>query len=94
MMRNMRKAALSALAAFGAVAVVGCSPKTPSSAMSDGGLNTGGSQQAAMVNQGRFPSPMYSQEQQPSYALTGQDQTNWVPPDRTVNAGNARVMVP
>lgn len=56
----------------------------------------GNGQAAALVNQGRFPAPMYSQDQEPNYALTGQERQSWAwaPVSGYFQVGNARILVP
>jgi uncharacterized protein YcfL len=94
MLGKLMNAALSAGVSLAAIAMVGCSAQSQSAENNGVGMNASGSQMATVSNQGRFPASAYAQEQEPSYALTGQEQSNWIPNDRTINAGNARVTLP
>lgn len=56
-----------------------------------------GTDGGALVNQGRFPAPTYSQEAQPAYALTGDNNNardEWATLGNYYQVGNARVSFP
>jgi hypothetical protein len=94
LLRSM-KVGLGATALIVAGALAGCAAQPQTGPMSSSGMTSqGGPQATALVNQGRFPAPMYSQEEQPSYALTGEDRGQWSPPDRYYQVGNDRIIFP
>jgi hypothetical protein len=73
--------------------ITGCQPQNGSSNSAMSGDVAGST---AMVNQGRFPAPIYSQDVQPSYALTGNAgaQDEWASRGNYYQAGNARITFP
>lgn len=75
----------------------GCASSQEGVASTVNPLNStqGPGQAGALVNQGRFPAPTYSQEQQPAYALTGEPQPQpGAPASGYYQAGNARIFIP
>lgn len=74
------------------VGVTGCQPQNGSS----NSMSSEGAGPTALVNQGRFPAPTYSQEAQPAYALTGDAsaQDQWASMGNYYQAGNGRITFP
>jgi len=75
------------------VGVSGCQPQNGSSGTALGTEGAGGT---VIANQGRFPAPVYSQDAQPAYALTGENsaQQAWAPFGSDYQVGNGRITIP
>jgi hypothetical protein len=101
MFRTVLKTGACALGLVVLAGVTGCQPQSQngSSSTTSTSMNwsSQGSDGGALVNQGRFPAPTYSQEAQPAYALTG-DNNNareaWATLGNYYQVGNARVSFP
>lgn len=99
MLRNVLKAGACALGLVVIVGITGCQPQNGSSSTTSTSMNwsTQNADGGALVNQGRFPAPTYSQEPQPAYALTGQDNDanqEWATLGNYYQVGNDRVSFP
>jgi hypothetical protein len=77
------------------VAVTGCQPQNQNGATTTS-LSAPGADGGALVNQGRFPAPIYDQEAQPAYALTGDQpsQDTWASLGHYFQVGNDRISFP
>ena len=82
--------------AAGVAVATGCNGQNSNPQSTSGMSSQGGPLQAAVVSQGRYPAPNYSQEAQPAYALTGDtsDRSYWTPSGNEYQVGNARIVYP
>jgi hypothetical protein len=99
MIRNILRTGSCALGLIVLAGVAGCQPQSQNGSSSTSMLPASGTEGAAptaLVNQGRFPAPMYSQEVQPAYALTGDTsaQQEWTSLGHYYQVGNARINFP
>ena len=96
MLGTIVKAASCGLGVLFVIGAAGCQPQNQNGATTTTSLGNGGAEGGALVNQGRFPAPMYEQETQPAYALTGEQssQDAWASLGHYYQVGNGRISFP
>lgn len=96
MLGTIVRAAACGVGLFFAAGVTGCQPQNQNGATTTTSLGNVGAEGGALVNQGRFPAPMYDQEAQPAYALTGDQssQDAWASLGHYYQVGNDRISFP
>lgn len=103
MLRTILKTGGCALGLALLAGLTGCQPQSHNDSTGTTTTTTSlnwssqGSDGGALVNQGRFPAPTYSQEAQPAYALTGDNnkaRDEWATLGNYYQVGNARVSFP
>jgi hypothetical protein len=98
MLRNFIRAGSCGLGLVVLAGMAGCAaqPQTNFDSVTLGASGTEGPAPTALVNQGRFPAPIYTQEAQPTYALTGNPASDagWPSLGNYYEVGNARIILP